>query len=80
MQSSRLLRVGIIAVVIVAALYAVAMAYMYVFQRDFVFNPGGELMTPAASGLETVTAETVPMADGTRVTVWHARASPDLSK
>ena len=75
MRLSRTTRLGILTLCLVAVLYAAAMAYMYVFQRDFVFKPEGDLVGPAASGLANVSAETIAMADGTRVTVWQAPPS-----
>jgi len=59
--------------VIVAIAYGMAAGYMYLNQRNFIFVPTGELSEPAEKGLEGVSAETVPMADGTRVTVWRAQ-------
>jgi len=66
-------RRGLVKLVIAAAIaYAMAAGYMYVNQRSFVFVPSGELETPADKGLETVSAEIVEMADGTKITVWTA--------
>ena len=52
--------------------YVFAAGYMYLNQRSFVFVPSGALADPAEKGLENVSVETVPMADGTRVSVWTA--------
>jgi pimeloyl-ACP methyl ester carboxylesterase len=58
--------------IVIAVAYVMAAGYMYLNQRGFVFVPTGELATPAEKGLACVEVETVPMADGTRVTVWRA--------
>jgi len=58
--------------VIVAIAYGMVAGYMYLNQRSFIFVPTGELSEPADKGLEEVRVESVPMADGTRVTVWRA--------
>lgn len=56
----------------VAAAYVAASAYMYLFQRSFVFKPSGEVISATEAGVPEVTAETVRMADGTEVIVWTA--------
>jgi len=58
--------------VVVAVAYVMAAGYMYLNQRGFVFVPTGTLADPADKGLACVRVESVPMADGTRVTVWRA--------
>ena len=59
--------------------YVSAAGYLYSFQDSFVFKPRGELASPAETGLLEVSAETVTMADGTRVTVWTAPPGrPDM--
>lgn len=69
-------RRGLAKLLVAAAIaYAMAAGYMYINQRSFVFVPSGELETPAEKGLETVSAEIVEMADGTRITVWTAEPS-----
>lgn len=59
-------------VVTIGLTYIFATGYMYFNQRSFVFVPTGELSSPSDKGLEGVTVEVVPMADGTEVTVWRA--------
>ncbi|WP_305989377.1 alpha/beta hydrolase [Roseibium sp. MMSF_3544] len=61
--------------VIVAIAYGMAAGFMYLNQRNFVFVPTGELMTPEERGLENVSVELVEMADGTRITAWAADPS-----
>jgi fermentation-respiration switch protein FrsA (DUF1100 family) len=59
---------------IVPAVYAFPVSYLYVFQRSFVFKPGGELAAPADKGLAGVTVRSFEMADGVRLTGWYAPA------
>ncbi len=59
----------------VPAIYAFPVAYLYVFQRDFVFKPGGELAAPADKGLAGVDVRTFEMADGISLTGWFAPAT-----
>ena len=59
-------------VTIVPVVYAFPVSYLYVFQRDFVFKPGGELATPADKGLAGVDVRSFEMADGVRLTGWYA--------
>ena len=60
--------------VVVPAIYAFPVAYLYVFQRDFVFKPSGELAAPADKGLAGVDVRSFEMADGVRLTGWYAPA------
>ncbi len=76
MPLPRLRRFTILVVAYAAVLYCSAVAYMYVFQRSFVFKPAGVLASPAESGLEAVQSEKMGMSDGTSVTVW--RAAPNI--
>ena len=63
-------------VLIAAAVYGAAVGYLYLFQRSFVFQPGGTLATPQERGLAGVEAVTLTMADGTALTAWHAAPAP----
>ncbi|WP_372571313.1 alpha/beta hydrolase [Ruegeria jejuensis] len=65
-------RILIAVLVAVAAAYVAASAYMYLFQRSFVFKPSGEVISASAAGVPEVTEDTVRMADGTEVIVWTA--------
>ena len=56
------------------AIYLAPVSYLYVFQRSFVFKPGGELAAPADKGLAGVDVRSFEMADGVRLTGWHAPA------
>jgi fermentation-respiration switch protein FrsA (DUF1100 family) len=59
-----------IAVIVVA--YAAIAGFLYVFQRSFVFLPGGTLVAPAEAGLHSVEVVTIAMADATLLTGWYA--------
>jgi hypothetical protein len=63
-------------VAIVAAVYIAACAYLFAFQRDYVFEPGGTLATPVEKGIDGVEVITLQAKDGTELTGWHAPASP----
>ena len=56
------------------AIYLAPVSYLYVFQRSFVFKPGGELAAPADKGLAGVDVRSFEMADGVRLTGWYAPA------
>jgi fermentation-respiration switch protein FrsA (DUF1100 family) len=56
------------------AIYLAPVSYLYVFQRSFVFKPGGELTAPADKGLAGVEVRSFEMADGVRLTGWYAPA------
>ena len=57
---------------IVPVVYAFPASYLYVFQRSFVFKPGGELAAPADKGLAGVEVRSFEMTDGVRLTGWYA--------
>ena len=59
-------------IAIMVAAYGAAVGYLYLFQRSFVFQPGGTLATPAEEGLDSVEIVTITTADGTALTGWHA--------
>ncbi len=61
---------------VAAGLYLAACGYLYFFQRDYVFKPGGELRTPAERGLEGVEVIVIEANDGTRLSGWYAAAAP----
>ena len=65
------------ALVFVAIAYLVAAGYMYIFQRNFLFVPSGQLATPAEKGLNDVAVTSVEMADGTKTTVWTAHPAEE---
>ncbi len=68
-------------VALIVAAYGAAVGYLYLFQRGFVFVPGGALATPAQSGLGTIEPVTFATADGVQLTGWYAEpqgARPSL--
>ncbi len=63
-------------VALAAAIYLAAAGYLFVFQRDYVFEPEGTLELPAERGLSLVEVVTFNTADGTPLTGWYRQASP----
>jgi fermentation-respiration switch protein FrsA (DUF1100 family) len=74
----RLLRAALSIVAVGLAVYLAAVGYLYLFQRDYVFAPGGTLATPAEKGLASVEVVTITAADGTELTGWYDEAAPGL--
>lgn len=62
-------------VLVGAVLYAGILGYMYFNQQSLLYKPDGELPDPASVGLADVDALSLPMADGTVLTVWSAPAA-----
>ncbi len=58
-----------------AVIYASVLGYMYFSQQSLLYKPDGELPDPASVGLADVDALSLPMADGTVLTVWAAPAA-----
>ena len=75
MKSPR--RIAATILLIVAVPYLAVTAYMYVYQRDIMYNPGGDAAPVLAGEMPGVSVETIPMRDGTRVTVWRAEPTDD---
>ncbi len=73
-RNGRLTKAVIVLIAVIGALYLLAVGYMYVNQRDLLFKPMGVLPEPAAVGLADVEVLSLPMSDGTEVTVWSAPA------
>ena len=73
---SRILKGLAVLLVMIGALYAAAVGYLVLFQRDFVFHPGGAVASPAGLGLRTVETVEIRAKDGTRLTGWYAAAVP----
>jgi uncharacterized protein len=61
---------------ILAAAYLAAVAYLFFFQRDYVFKPTGALASAAEKGLPGVEVITLEAADGTTLTGWFQPAEP----
>jgi hypothetical protein len=77
MLRSRVLAGLALLLAIVGALYAAAVGYLVLFQRDFVFHPGGALAAPAELGLQGIETVEIRAKDGTKLTGWYAAAAPD---
>ncbi|MCL6285316.1 alpha/beta hydrolase [Ruegeria sp. 2012CJ41-6] len=69
-SAARRILIGVLVAAVAA--YLSAMAYMYLFQRSFVFKPGGEVAAPVVAGVPEVSVDTIRMADGTEVIIWTA--------
>jgi uncharacterized protein len=67
-------RLLIVLVGLVAAAYAGAVGYLYVYQESFVYKPSGTLETQAEEGLPGVEVVELTMADGTPLTGWYKAA------
>src|SRR5882724_6569455 len=66
------------AVLLVAVvLYLGAVAYLFAFQRSYVFVPDGTLASPTEKGLPQVEVVTIRVKDGTELTGWYAAPSGD---
>jgi fermentation-respiration switch protein FrsA (DUF1100 family) len=75
---TRLARVAGLLVAIAAAIYFGAVAYLFAFQRDHVFEPSGALIAPAEEGLEKVEVVELEASDGTNLTGWYGAGTPGL--
>ncbi len=73
-HTARLRKGAFVLIAVIAALYVLAVVYMYVNQRDLLFKPSGVLPEPSAVGLADVEVLSLPMSDGTDLTVWSAPA------
>ncbi|WP_319545147.1 alpha/beta hydrolase [Ruegeria conchae] len=61
-----------------AIIYAGIVGYMFLNQKSLLYKPDGELPDPSSVGLADVEMQSVPMTDGTILTVWAAPAAvPD---
>jgi fermentation-respiration switch protein FrsA (DUF1100 family) len=74
----RLLRAIGLLIATVIVVYLAAVGYLYLFQRSYVFAPGGSLATPAEEGLEQTEIVSLRSADGTELTGWYREADPGL--
>ncbi len=73
-HTARLRKGAFVLIAVIAALYVLAVVYMYVNQRDLLFKPSGVLPEPSAVGLADVEVLLLPMPDGTDLAVWSAPA------
>src|SRR5690606_38349466 len=64
--------------VVSAVAWLAAVAYLYVFQRQFVFEipTNAELAAPAEQGLADMAVVTLPLDDGVTLTGWQAAPRP----
>jgi fermentation-respiration switch protein FrsA (DUF1100 family) len=74
MKTARRVLAGLL--VTMAVLYGGAVGYLYLFQRDYVFHPGGALALPAEKGLPEAEVVSLKSDDGGTLTGWHAPARP----
>ncbi|UWR02150.1 alpha/beta hydrolase [Ruegeria conchae] len=58
-----------------AIIYAGIVGYMFLNQQSLLYKPDGELPDPSSVGLADVEMQSVPMTDGTVLTVWSAPAA-----
>lgn len=61
-----------------AAGYLAAVGYLFVFQRDYVFKPDGELASPGDKGLLAVEVVSLTAADRANLTGWYQPPEPGL--
>lgn len=59
-----------------AALYAAPLAYLYAFQRAYVFRPSQERIAPAEAGLKAAESHEIVTADGERIVAWYVPPRP----
>jgi len=71
-------RLLLLALATAAAIYIAGVSYLYVFQRDFVFKPSGELAAPADKGLTGVETVSLTMGDGVELKGWRSDPQPGL--
>lgn len=61
---------------VIAALYIIAAASLYVFQRRLIYVPYPNRETPAEAGLDGVREVVLETPDGARLIAWYAAAAP----
>jgi fermentation-respiration switch protein FrsA (DUF1100 family) len=59
----------------VITIYLAAVCYLFLFQRDYVFKPGGTLTPVAQAGIPALEAVTIDAADGVKLIGWHVQAA-----
>jgi fermentation-respiration switch protein FrsA (DUF1100 family) len=59
---------------VVVFVYLAAIGYLFLFQRSYVFHPGGTLAEPATLGLAGIEVVALQAEDGTELTGWYAPA------
>jgi fermentation-respiration switch protein FrsA (DUF1100 family) len=63
-------------IVVGLALYALAVATMYVAQRRFIYFPDPVRASPAAAGLPEVAERIIATPDGEKIIAWYGKARP----
>ena len=63
---------------ILAAFYLTAVGYLFVFQRDYVFEPGGTLQAPGEVGLSGVEEIRIKARDGVELLGWYQPAASGM--
>jgi fermentation-respiration switch protein FrsA (DUF1100 family) len=64
-----------LALMTIAVAYLAAAAYLYAYQRSYVFKPSGALAAPEDKGLSGVEVLDLTASDGTPLKAWYARAA-----
>lgn len=77
MQKQVLKAAAGVAALLVAG-YLAAIGYLFIFQRDYVFKPGGTLQAPADRGLDGVEEITIVARDGIELAGWYRPAAAGL--
>jgi uncharacterized protein len=65
-------------IVVCAAAWLIGVAYLFVFQRGFVFKPSGELAAPADKGVMGAETVSLTMRDGVGLKGWRSDPQPGL--
>ena len=71
---TRVIKAAVAIGAVLVAGYLAAVGYLFVFQSDYVFEPGGTLEEPDAAGLEGVELVEISARDGTRLVGWYIPA------
>lgn len=59
-----------------ATLYTLAVATLFIFQRQFIYSPTTKAPSPVEAGFADATEYSLTAADGTRIDLWYAPAKP----
>ena len=72
------IRLLVLVLVFPAVGYLAAVGYLFLFQRDYVFKPDGELASPVDKGLPGVEVVSLIAADRAELTGWYQPPEPGL--
>ena len=75
---NRVLKAAAGVAALLVAGYLAAIGYLFIFQRDYVFKPGGTLQTPTDRGLDGVEQITIAAGDGIELAGWYRPAATGL--